>query len=157
MINEKYYENGKLKSKGLITKNGLRINKWEEWYSNSQMECSIFYDIKEKLIGNYTEWYSNGQLYQKGYLNNKNKKHGNWTEFSNKGKVMYNDVYYNGIRYPPNLLPILQQKVRDKILLQKFKTLIKTEGFQKAWMDPKSFGGYWHKQRLLKDILFIRN
>jgi len=37
--------------------------------------------------------------------------------------------------------------------LRKFKTLIKTEGFQQAWMDPTCFGGYWHKQRLLKEIL----
>jgi len=147
---KKWWDNGQLKLKCMYV-NNKKHGLYEKWHENGQLkeECTYVSDKEHDLL---KEWYNNGQLKKECTYNN-GKKYGLYKIWSRNNILMLEEYYYNCIRYPTFLLPILQRKVKAKILLRKFKSLIQTEGFQQAWMDPTCFGGYWHKQRFLKDLL----
>jgi len=158
-LSKEWYTNGQLKKECTYVDcrcyHGLCNEKLNGscklWYENGQISEECTY-VNCKLHGLYKKWYENGQL-KTECTYDKRKLHSSYKKCYKNGQIKKEEYYYHGTRYSPTLLLILQRKVKDKILIRKFKTLIQTEGFQQAWMDPNSFGGYWHKQRLLKDFL----
>ena len=154
--------------------NGIKHGKEKmyDWYGFLQ---SISEFRNGKLHGSLREFndkgsiiidctYFNGDLHgdEKYYTNDgrlefiatfyKGKLHGVTKQWEGD-ELILEEYYYHGTRYPHLLLQKLQSKVKDKILYSKFTSLVKTEGFQQAWMDPQSFGGYFYKQRFLQEMM----
>jgi len=145
-----YYNNGILLSTGEY-KNGYKHGEWKDYGLDGRIEFCRSYSNKKKH-GKYITWWSNGNVrteckFVLGQI------HGVRTEHSLEGELTLLEHWYNGTRYPSTILPILQRKVKAKILHTKFDSLIKTEGFQQAWMDPQSFGGYFYKKRFLQKMM----
>lgn len=131
-------------------KNGKKHGECKDWWYNGQIKSQQFW-VNGKIEGEWKSWYENGQLSSYTFWKNW-RRDGESKKWREDGQLMSQEFWFEGIRYPRGLLPKLQRKVRQKILYRKFKDLITSRGFLEAWWDPESFGGWWHKKRMLKEL-----
>lgn len=80
-LHKEYYENGKIKEKGLI-QNGLQVGVWKSYYPNTKL----------KSIGKYklTNWKISTNIVRKDSL---------WKFYFDNGKISSTRFYYDGLPY----------------------------------------------------------
>ena len=82
---EFYYDNGRLKSKGIFDNEGLRQGEWRFYYENGMQKEISFYK-NDKASGNTLIWYDNGLLYRK-LIYEAEEKNGEETTWFYNGKL----------------------------------------------------------------------
>ena len=96
-LNEYYWPNGQLMSRGTYVdgrKHGRKHGEWMNWYDDGQLSAPRPF-VNGQLHGECTEWHEGGELQDKEtYVNG--KKHGECKWWHENGQLMLQETYVNG-------------------------------------------------------------
>lgn len=91
------FSKGNLVAQGIVTNEGLRQDRWKEYYPDGRTKSEGFYQ-KGKRSGEWMFYYPSGTLEQKGSYNTKGLAEGQWIWYYQNGKILRSENYRDGLR-----------------------------------------------------------
>lgn len=79
-------------------KNNFPVGTFKRFHKNGQMKAELVFEEKREKYCSVKMWDDTGELAATGFYNNK-KKDSIWEYFGIKEKLVYHEVYKNGIRH----------------------------------------------------------